>query len=139
MSAFICGTKTFNAIYSGLKVYGQSDTNEMHFAINRVLGGKPVEDFIDIMYRLNVRAVNQRYNDNTQEDGGTVLVKELCRIDTDITRGRFLKALECLSYQMSEGDVPETREYKLVDKLIHAVTRDMAHSMEEYESAEWDG
>jgi hypothetical protein len=141
MSAFICGPKTFSDIYSGLAIYGSSPLRSydgVASTTEKVLEGKQTEEFIEILYRLNVRAVNQRYIENTPEHLTRETLKTLCGFNPHVSIYQFLKSLECLHYQMCEGEVPATKPYEQIQDLINSVSRSIAHNCEEYERATWD-
>jgi hypothetical protein len=108
----------------------------MEHGIKNFLGGRPADEMIDILYRLNVRAVNERYGDTTDETTTKAMIKESCVLK-DVSVFQFLKSLECLHYQMSEGDVPKTKEYKLVEGLIESVKTAVINRIPEYNAANW--
>jgi hypothetical protein len=141
MSAFICAEKTFSDIYSGMRLYGNSpiwsDAGIAH-TFKLISEGRKPEELIDILYRLNTRAVNQRYGEEKPEELTAKELNNLCAFNPHVSKAQFLKSLECLSYQMAEGDVPETKFYKQVDKLICAVALSIVHTSKEYEAAKWD-
>ena len=138
MSAFVCGQQTYNEIYAGLNapnIYTKR-------AINTLTGGRDMSEVIDILYRLNIRAVNQRYESNPTheqsiEHTGKRLLAKLCKL-IDVSQTQFLKSLECLRYQMTEGNVPETKEYKQLGEIIDAVKTSIIKEIPEYAAAHWD-
>lgn len=141
MSAFVVNQKTFSEIYSGLKLWEDSKNGNNYLiasGIKKLLEGKQAEEIIDVLYRLNIRAVNQRYNDEAEENTTREELKKMCEFNPHISRHQFLKSLECLHYQMSEGEVPETKSYKLVEQLISNICIAIAHSSDDYEQAHWD-
>ena len=48
-----------------------------------------------------------------------------------------LKAMECLSYQCSEGKVPETDLFRGLEKVIGDLASVIVHELPEYKKAEW--
>jgi hypothetical protein len=141
MSAFICSEKTLSECYSGLVKYQKESVGQyegMGRAIQKFLDGRSEDEMLDILYRLNVRAVNQKYGDKTEEAPTKEMLAEMCRLSLDVPAHQFLKSLECLHYQMAEGDIPETKEYKAMEKLIEAVCRAIAHGSKVYAEAHWD-
>lgn len=51
----------------------------------------------------------------------------------------WLKAMECLHYQMSEGDaVPTSPLYAQLEKRINEYKSHVVHWLPEYEAAAWD-
>lgn len=140
MSAFICDHKTFSNIYSGLTIYGKSnslDYDSVKRGAEEALGGRSEGEFINILYYLNIRAVNQRYGEEMPEQVSAAELNKMCRFNPHIRIYQFLKSLECLRYQMCEGDVPKTPTYKSLGKLIDAVCYSIAHSAPEYDAAKW--
>lgn len=142
MSAFICSNETYSRIYSGIKVFGLSNLSEfsdISFTLkNHVLEGRTPEEFIDILYRLNVRAVNERYEESAAEELDKKMLQSLCVLGYNISISQWLKSLKCLRYQMSEGDVPSTKFYSQVEKLINAICEHIVTSTKEYEAAVWE-
>lgn len=144
MSAFICADSTFATIYSGLKVYGTSNLwqfSSIRHTVDRMLETtkiKKIETIIDELYTLNARAVSQRYKENNAEMvTGSALLKKTA-FNPNVSLYQFLKSLECLHYQMSEGDIPQQMLYKELEKIINAVCSSIAHQAKEYEMAHWD-
>lgn len=135
MSAFICEEKTFKEIYSGMKIF--KNDAYIKYDIEKFLGGRQIEELIDILFRLNVRAVNQRYREDTPEATTKERLKGMCRIDINVNVYQFLKSLECLHYQMAEGEVPATKEYQMLEELIKDVCVSLVHRSAEYERANW--
>jgi hypothetical protein len=89
------------------------------------------------LYRANNRAVNQRYslkNKAPKYKGKIPIVhngatkRELCDI---------LKALECLLYQMSEGNVFGSRIFNELEKITGNIGREIARRCPEYDAAQW--
>jgi hypothetical protein len=122
MSAFICSPKTLNIIYSGLLKY------------NDVIA----QDTVTQLYKRNVESVNCRYRENTN----TALPPETRFFLQDVTLAQLIKSLECLMYQMSEGDVPETHEYAYLERLIQSLYAlpevKQPDFRKAYQEAEWD-
>jgi len=55
-----------------------------------------------------------------------------------IDRYQLLKALKCLKYQCSEGDIPETEEYKSLSNYIDIITDNIISESDKYQRAEWE-
>ena len=145
MSAFICKERTFKDISGGFKTFENSRFWSTRAAISEFMeyikGTNQEEDIYDMaishLYSLNVRAVNQRYGRNIDD---VLNSEDLIKFSEylPISAIRFLKALECLHYQMSEGDVVNQAGYFLIEKLICAVAKDIIHTSDEYEKAKWE-
>jgi hypothetical protein len=141
MSAFIASKETYSNVYSGLSIYGYSQLAP-YIPIKRVwdrmtASHRSLEDIIRDFYRVNVRAVNERYDEKTSgeitEKIGRYMVLQ------KVSLFQFLKSLECLHYQMSEGVVPkEEQAYKDIEDLINAVSYVITHNNPSYELASWN-
>jgi hypothetical protein len=146
MSTFICNTKTFSNIYSGLQVFYSPRYANSQVAIAQLLD-HITAPYLDIdhnatliaaLYAINVEAVNQRYADAIEKNASSQIMQAMCVFQSAITVEQFMKSLECLHYQMSEGDIPEkSKLYILVGKLIASLRGDIAHSSELYNMATW--
>ena len=148
MSSFICNQKTFNNIYSGLQVYGLSNLYQ-YDTINRATqkaldntGQSTIEQLTTHLHRLNVQAVTQRYpNIKENELPGPIdnpdQLKPL-QLNPGISIYTWSKALSCLSYQMAEGNIPNTQGYKQLEAIIQATHYSIVTNTPEYEAAPWD-
>jgi len=103
------------------------------------------------LYELNRQAVQCRYpQDAPDEVPGAVIpdgwkwrVTSVLHNGHGIPEDRatacdWLKALHCLSYQCSEGDVPESPLYQQIDRRIRQIEAHLACSLPEYDAAPWD-
>ena len=84
-----------------------------------------------ILYALNVDAVNQRYNDNES------IMYDGFRSTPPLKPIEFLKKLHCWQYQCSEGNVPDRKFFKAIEKLSAAASHDIVVNSKEYEAASW--
>ena len=92
------------------------------------------------LFQLNVDAVNQRYGPGEAEKfrpldfqySSTVTGWGDSRIMNAI---RALKSLQCLIYQCSEGDVPQSPLYRMLRDTESAIARWIVSTMPEYEMA----
>lgn len=149
MSAFICNPRTYSDIYSGLRVYGQGDKYPVIEAkvsdiTSEIRANEIMGDNSDIYARLirkwytkNVEAVNQRYGDSTTLALTDQELKEMKKFNPLINMYQFLKSLDCLHYQMCEGDIPETQEYKDIAELRKAISHYLKRESTEYDKASW--
>jgi len=146
MSAFICKEKTFGTIYSGLRAFNNGRYPSTKYAIAVLLDyvqtlNPEVDTYrsaVAHFYNLNVRAVNQRYCETISEKVADEDLTKFTLFDLNVSRIAFFKSLECLQYQMSEGDIPNQKAYSLIEKLISAIAEDFVHSSKEYEMEDWD-
>lgn len=151
MSAFIASPETYQTVYNGLRhVLTSSEyesTSARTCARTLVDASQPTgrdeiqdrtKDTTRRLYALNVRAVNQRYvGDSTSEE----MPKEIERIVFKShvpTLEQIIKSLECIHYQMSEGDVPEEWEYKSIGKLPALLAIARVHKSQMYAMSKWD-
>ncbi len=146
MNAYLCSTNTYANIYSGLQLFYLPTYPHTQRAIEDLLNyvSTPYLDAdhsataISTLYALNVEAVNQRYREKTNILLSIEQLGKMCRLNASLSIYQFIKSFECLHYQLSEGDIPETSElYILVEKLIGAACQDTAHTSELYSMAEW--
>jgi len=136
MSAFIVDDSTIDRIVTYLGRHDQSYLARMFHPLGYDPAAKP-EAFAQALFDMNCQAVNQRYADRPAR---TEFHPEpyAFRVNyTGQTAGAILKAVSCLRYQCSEGDVPETPLFKALDHLGHGLAYEVASKTEEYEKAEW--
>lgn len=94
-------------------------------------------DLAERMWEMNAHALNARYGDDSEmcPDGPFEWVAqrvEPCR------PWQVLKSLDCLMYQCSEGNVPETSDlFKKLDKFRASLSRILASHTAEYDAAKW--
>jgi hypothetical protein len=89
-------------------------------------------EFGKALYAMNVNAVNQRYEENNEPPEYEYRQRNCNRHET-------LKAMHCLHYQCSEGNVPEMALYKELEAAIGRLADDIATDAPEYDAAPWDG
>jgi len=100
------------------------------------------------LFELNEKAVNCRYPNGPQDIGAEADWR--WRVTCPMLDGygvpedrkiacEWLKALQCLHYQMSEGDeVPASLLYATIEKHIRKIAMSLATSLPEYKAAPWD-
>ena len=84
------------------------------------------------LLRMNHEALAARYGDSVPSD-----VTFRYRHESYMKHNR-LKAMACLHYQCSEGDVPDCDLYQRLEKAIDDLAYDIATSTQEYNDAPWD-
>jgi len=90
------------------------------------------EDAIGLaLLAMNVRAVNERY----RETNPVPAYRYVCR--GPVTDIQALKSLQCLRYQCSEGSVPESKLYTLINDIISDLAQHIVSFLPQYEAAEW--
>ena len=128
MSAFIISNRTMTRaiaairevqrhMYSGRDMFPVDETD-------KELG--------DRLYKLNASAVAQRY----REEAETIKYDDEPMLS--FSKINMLKALQCLNYQCSEGDIPDTPIYKALNDIEHSLASIIIHDLKEYDDAPWD-
>lgn len=129
MSAFKCSDKHMqyiaNALYSWeMLEHGSRDEESVKNMVNR---------WID----LNIQALQERYGDSKEMYKDSKYIEKI-NVIFDMDKIQLVKALQCLHYQCSEGNVPETKGYKELENVIREVVMSIIYSMPEYDQAEWE-
>lgn len=129
MSAFKCSDKHMQYIANGLYSYemlehGSRDEESVKNMVNR---------WID----LNIQALQERYGDSKEMYKDSKYIEKI-NVMLDMDKIQLVKALQCLHYQCSEGNVPETKGYKELENVIREVVMSIIYSMPEYGEAEWE-
>jgi hypothetical protein len=131
MSAFVVGDKTISRV-----VYGLSTTIDPLLDNLTSVGQRLLE--------MNIEAVRQRYGhaDQTKSDVAGYVYAMPDASDGSV---HTYKAMQCLLYQCTEGNVPEQDLYKIVKqakdwlgnelKKIHRVER--VEDLPEYDTFPW--
>ena len=137
MSAFIVEDKTINKIVTFLAI--DRDGDWLRREIQKKTGfdletAQGKSDFARALFRMNVAAVSQRYDDGVENFAPMTYQYQ---IDITITPITVFKALKCLRYQCSEGNVPETELYKLLEYIISALAEKIISNNPEYDKAYW--
>ncbi len=103
------------------------------------------EGLASSLWSLNIEAVNQRYPDTVENLNGAPgsyqdgkLIHHVAFKLTSASKIQVYKSLQCLIYQCSEGNVPESLEYKFLMDLENAMAREIVSELPEYVKAEWD-
>jgi hypothetical protein len=150
MSAFIVDPDTMNAVVNTI-AHEQNEIGVSQ-AVRDVLtafglNGQPTDaDTLDALgneiYALNRDAVWQRYpNDPTPEDLPGPIPSPLGNFRYSPRKPDRMggyKALRCLIYQCSEGDVPEREQFKALDALCDALAHRIVSDMDAYRERAWD-
>jgi hypothetical protein len=87
---------------------------------------------------LNIAAVESRYPNSDGKLPGKL--DENCYVHREITAPRliaFHKALGCFMYQCSEGSIPDSELYKIMDNTHIRSAFEIIHELPEYSAAEW--
>jgi len=135
MSAFVVDTDCMDRVVRGFEIQSSGNCTRL---------GRD-------LFKLNIEAVRQRYGDPVDEmlpDGWTpsdyvyVEPPAVPGVPSDVDS---LKAMHCLIYQCSEGDVPEQSLYRILVELSQALERRVLdhhkiadiHDLPAYQRAAW--
>ena len=139
MSAYVCDDQTINALFAHLSLADFRDLAVAAFGPDD--GPLPPDAVLGAALRdLNVRAVLQRYPDCSLERGdlpGPSPLLPYRYAPLLVEPVQALKALRCLLYQCSEGDVPETPLYKALDDLSNRWALEIVSKLPAYDAARW--
>ncbi len=138
MSAFIVQDKTINNIVSHIVAKMYKGNYDHAFRIHLApIGISTMKDLAQRkqlaleMFKLNVYAVNGRYNEiNSWEDFEFK--------HEDVSRCQVLESIQCWKYQCSEGDAMEKPIFKFIEEVEHCLMRSIIEEMPEYNKANWD-
>lgn len=158
MSAFVVDTETMDRCVSTICARGR------YGQIINVFAGIDTErrdartEIGKQLFSLNIEAVMQRYPDcednpgnlpgPCDEDGNSTALRQrdmYCNLGSsrNLQRARqpFLidgyKALQCLRYQCSEGDIDQKPLYQALSEAIATIAEEIVESLPEYEKAAW--
>lgn len=136
MSAFIIGKQTMDQVVTAILSVG-------YFGGQSIEGDVKATSLGRRLFAMNIDAVLRRYpNDTLDSAPGPVDkldVGESYVYEAEIggpTAG--LKAMHCLSYQCSEGDVPDSDLFKELGASIGEVADMIVTDTAEYDEAPWD-
>ena len=135
MSSYIVSNKTINRIVSFLDVWDSHPKlkREIEKLAGKKTGEKGLNQIGKKLIELNCEAVSQRYNEKIDKKA----IKdykfnfEKCEIE------QAFKHLCCLTYQMSEGNVPKTKLYKLLEKVANCLAYAIAWDYTDKLNLEW--
>lgn len=138
MSAYVVENKTINKVLSHIKLKRDSEWIKRQLIEKTgfdVTTDEGLEQLGRALLLLNVQAVNVRYGNG---DDATQILKDYSyRLTLDANCFIALKALHCLRYQCSEGDVPETDMYKTIEWLSMTWAEDIVRDIKAYDIAAW--
>lgn len=134
MSSFIVQDETIDNIisflYSGSRLIYMD--NELK---NKGIENKKDFEKLGKAFKLmNLQAVDERYN----ESNDLIQVVKYNFKFKSISIFQALKSMHCLSYQASEGDIPNQEIYKFLDKIIRATESHIIDELPQYKESKWD-
>lgn len=146
MSAFVIDPSTMHRVIRGICRAGVCQ-NFAGFST------EPAQNYDRIgraLFALNIEAVNQRYPDtracadNLPGMVGCEAFPETYTYDNDFrtllslgAKTDAYKAITCLIYQCSEGNVPETALYRELEAVAGSLAANIVAHLPEYEAASW--
>ena len=136
MSAFVVKDATIDRIVTFLGEDRNADMARIFETLGYSLADNPSLLAL-ALFDMNCEAVDQRYSDHparTEFHPGPYHYIP----NPNYTDAGILKAAGCLRYQCSEGDVPETPLFKVLDDFIGCLARQIAYQTPEYKEAEWE-
>ena len=119
MSAFVVNEETIN---KAVTLISRDSTT---------MSQRQKSDLGDRIWQMNTAAVAQRYNDKPEE------VAMFVFHPANYSVAECLKAMHCVIYQCSEGDVLEWSLYKLLDGVADNVSETISRDSADYENADW--
>jgi len=132
MSAYVVEHKTINKVITFLD-NDQNMRSYLHHQLKIDLDShEKALDFGRKLLALNIQAVNERY------DGSQSVIPNGYEFHYELTDqiGAY-KALQCLIYQCSEGDVPKTNLYKMLEDISHYMANSIISNLKVYEERPW--
>jgi hypothetical protein len=133
MSSFIVDDKTINSIVSFM--FADKDSQRTIEALSaKGIATRP-QDLGEEMYKLNLAAVEDRYGDYA--------AGQMCDLDYRYrkmsagSKVQVLKNLRCWLYQCSEGEIPETPLYQLMETYSGKLALNIVRTLPEYDTANW--
>jgi|SRR4051794_9720082 hypothetical protein len=93
-----------------------------------------IESRMNELIAANYDAVNQRYDEDEAAETFNFHPRLTCPAWSDI---QVIKHLECLRYQLSEGDVPAMAIYGKLEKLISGLSEAAVRRLNAYDKASW--
>lgn len=138
MSSFIVEEDTINRILTFLEkqqyshgLLGSSIMSELkEYGIHDFLEDKDIEVFGNLFLLMNKKAVDVRYN-----EANLIQEHKFKRIKSG--KLQVLKSIHCLLYQCYEGDIPETRLFKTMDKIKQILANNIICDLPGYDKATW--
>jgi len=133
MSAFVVEDSTINKVIEVLRMRDMDGITRFY---NINLESKENrQEFGQRLFDMNCEAVNQRYGENQAQEFRKLDYSYQLEAHTTPLSG--LKALRCLMYQCTEGEVPETELYQTMDRISGDIAMRIINRMPEYDSLPW--
>ena len=137
MSAYMVDDSTINKVLAYL-----SNHNQHEYLVQLLKeNGYDVTNKVGLvrlgvrMFALNALGVNARYGREQAQEFRTLEYTFQHTIPPSTIQAH--KSLSCWLYQCSEGKVPETKLYKLMQQVKHLIAEDIVQSLPAYNLAKW--
>lgn len=150
MSAFVVSTDCMDRCVRAICGKGQDGPILRIFAYQPVYEPDAPTAIGSALFAMNINAVQQRYPDTVANPAnmpgwaGCAAMPDLYRyphrINLPMQRKDWvisLKALQCLQYQCSEGNVPDTDLFREMEAAIGTVACHIVSMLPEYDAAPW--
>ena len=138
MSAFMISEECMGNIINGL--YWTHDFKNLYSGVYKeknLFEEKDFESLAESLFLLNQSALIQRYP-NDKADSDYIQIPKFKWKDKTISIYQFLKSVQCLKYQCTEGDIPEKNLYKWLDELEKCLMSFIINRIPEYDKAKWN-
>lgn len=139
MSAYIVNDKTINRVVTYLN--GDNDARHTKREVVSIIADHiaNTENMAaalgQTMFELNVEAIKQRYPDDDPSEFRPLDYQY--RLEIGESKIQVLSSLRCWLYQCAEGDVPETKLYRVMEEYSHHLALSIVYSLPEWNATEW--
>lgn len=143
MSSFIVNDLTINRILTFLSRWDFGHNLQLRSAFEREVksflidNDENLQKIGKVLITLNWDATNQRYSGELSKEEDE-LIKDYKYEYAPTSLEQAYKHLGCLTYQMSEGDIPETKLYKILEEIEDQMARAIAWKVIEKMNLEWE-
>lgn len=125
MSAFVVSRNTIHACVNAFAHRHKQRTGEE-------MKRPDLDDLGFRLWSMNADAVSQRYSEAPEPVG------QYRHVPLYFDPCQQLKALNCLQYQCTEGDIDERALYHQLCGIINETAQEIACGLQAYDKAEWN-
>lgn len=137
MSAFMVSTDCMNRVVTTImNRYWRAHSRVRTFGCVDLAADDAGEQLGAALYGLNRDALVQRYPDTHGGDGYSDVPEYRFEFSQAGEVARY-KALRCLLYQCSEGDVPESVLYQELEALAHWQAAEIVAGLHSWDISDW--
>lgn len=138
MSAYIVENETINKIVTQLVMKNENSFLKRYIK-EKVNYNLDIEaDIVDLgkaLLKMNIAAVEQRYkNEEINKEG---YLTDYHYKPVICSKIEAVKAANCLHYQCSEGNIPNTYLYKVLTEIISIWNSEIVSVLPKYKKAVW--